>query len=651
MPGGQGAAGLACWDVDASGTCDLASEDRNADGACDANDCSGAVGPAGPAGPQGDVGPMGPIGPQGPQGDIGPIGPQGPQGDVGPQGPVGAVGPQGPQGDDGPQGPVGAVGPQGPQGDIGPAGPQGPQGDIGPQGPVGAVGPQGPQGDVGPQGPVGAVGPQGPQGDVGPQGPVGAVGPQGPQGDIGPAGPQGPVGAVGPQGPQGDIGPQGPAGADGAIGPQGPAGADGAPGPQGPAGAVGPQGPQGPAGSANINGTVNRLVKFAGATTGGDSLLFDNGTSIGLGTAAPGATFHVLSAAAIGMFGQNTNGANDALLGQNTAAAGTGGGAGVVGITQQFSAAAAGVWGQNNHATGTGVVGLGNNQGSTVLTAGSGGAFVGLGTGAFARSTTAGTGQAIYTEQFTDPVRVGFFNGSTFFKINGVGTVSTNVVDVTDPSRQRRITLYAPEAPEILFEDYGSGQLVNGRAHVDLDPRFAGAVLVDARHPLRVFIQLEEDENIVGVVVKNKSARGFDVVERMGGTSNAPFQWHVVANRVDEVLPSGRISRNADARFEEHRGPESVQEATPRGGNGAGASPSPGTPSPAGPGVQLAGAGHPSAAQRGVADVTGRVAPDTAGEPATGDGACTTSNGRSASPLLIALALGFVVRRRRRKPA
>src|SRR5690606_6368569 len=99
-------------------------------------------------------------------------------------------------------------------------------------------------------------------------------------------------------------------------------------------------------------------------------------------------------------------------------------------------------------------------------------------------------------------------------------------------------------------------------------------------HPLRVFIQLEDDENIVGVVVKNKSARGFEVVERMGGRSNARFQWHVVANRADEVLPSGRISRYADIRFEELPPPERTLDAHAE------------TPAPGGP---------PTAASRGPA--------------------------------------------------
>lgn len=108
-------------------------------------------------------------------------------------------------------------------------------------------------------------------GTPGPQGPVGPIGPQGPQGSAGEPG------EAGPAGPQGDIGTQGPAGPAGADGAQGIQGNDG---PQGPAGAAGPQGP---AGSANISGTLNNVIKFTGATTGGNSQIFDNGTNVGIG--------------------------------------------------------------------------------------------------------------------------------------------------------------------------------------------------------------------------------------------------------------------------------------------------------------------------------------------------------------------------------
>jgi hypothetical protein len=97
----------------------------------------------------------------------------------------------------------------------------------------------------------------------------------------------GPIGPTGPQGPQGAKGPTGTTGATGATGPQGPQGLTGPAGPQGPAGATGPQGP---AGSANIAGTTNTVVKFTGATSGGDSQIFDNATSVGVGTSTPAAT-------------------------------------------------------------------------------------------------------------------------------------------------------------------------------------------------------------------------------------------------------------------------------------------------------------------------------------------------------------------------
>ena len=250
----------------------------------------------------------------------------------------------------------------------------------------------------------------------------------------------------------------------------------------------------------------------------------------------------------------NSNAGGDAMWGINSAAAGAGGGSGVVGITSQVNALAAGVFGENTNINGTAVIGAANGVGSTVLPTGSGGAFNGSVTGVYARSTTSGAGQGLYADQFGDVVRVAYWNGSTFFKINGVGTVSTHVKDPTDPSGERRITLHAPESPEIYFMDYGSGQLQNGRAHIDLDARLVGNVQIDTAHPLRVFIQVEDDENIRGVIVKNKRVDGFDVVEISGGTSNATFQWQVVANRADEVLDDGRISRNADARFEEAHG-------------------------------------------------------------------------------------------------
>lgn len=166
-----------CWDVNANGTCDLALEDVNGDGACSAADCGGAPAavrttpePAGEncatGGTKVDVGTDDNRNGVLDAGEIdatfyvcnGATGPQGPAGDAGPQGPAGDAGPQGPEGPQGPAGPEGPQGPQGPAGDAGASGP------AGPAGAPGAPGARGPAGAPGPEGPAGAS--SGPGGKV-----------------------------------------------------------------------------------------------------------------------------------------------------------------------------------------------------------------------------------------------------------------------------------------------------------------------------------------------------------------------------------------------------------------------------------------------------------------------------------------------------
>lgn len=270
-------------------------------GAVGPTGASGVQGPTGLQGLQGLPGPQGPTGLNGADGAIGPQGPQGVQGATGPAGADGATGLQGPAGLDGADGVTGPQGPQGTQGATGPAGADGAVGAQGPAGPTGADGVAGPQGPAGPQGQVGPQGPAGAQGPIGPIGPQGLVGPTGADGAVGPAGPQGPSGLNGADGPIGPQGPQGPQGVQGLPGPAGPAGADGAQGPAGPQGpqgpqglqgsagaqgAQGPQGPQGPAGPVGC-GAANYVVKSNGSSAT-CSQIYDNGSAVGIGTAAPG---------------------------------------------------------------------------------------------------------------------------------------------------------------------------------------------------------------------------------------------------------------------------------------------------------------------------------------------------------------------------
>ena len=159
VPGIAGAAGVACWDLNANGLCDLATEDINTDGLCDALDCKGAQGAQGAQGLQGDPGPAGAAGPQGPQG---PAGADGAMGPVGPQGPIGLTGADGPQGPQGPQGIQGDPGIAGADGvacwDLDASGACEAAEDINGDGACNSLDCKGADGAVGPAGPQGLPG-------------------------------------------------------------------------------------------------------------------------------------------------------------------------------------------------------------------------------------------------------------------------------------------------------------------------------------------------------------------------------------------------------------------------------------------------------------------------------------------------------------
>jgi hypothetical protein len=119
--------------------------------------------------------------------------------------------------------------------------------------------------------------------------------------------------------------------------------------------------------------------------------------------------------------------------------------------------------------------------------------------------------------------------------------------------------MFCPEAPEVLFQDFGTGKLEGGFAHINLDPIFSKNITVNEKHPLRIFIQLEGECN--GVYVTNKTATSFDVKELQNGNSSVAFTWFVTANRSNEVNPeTGEVeSAHVDARFPEGLGPQETK--------------------------------------------------------------------------------------------
>jgi hypothetical protein len=285
---------------------------------------------------------------------------------------------------------------------------------------------------------------------------------------------------------------------------------------------------------------------------GGD-LYVDNGTfmvdastdRVGIGVFAPAAKLQVTQANnATGIYSLSTlNGI--AVYGYNT---GTGEGGRFVGANMDPGG---GWW----FCFGTGATACGGNESNFAGAAGTYAGGVGVGSAGVARmdavTTTDHTGGLFITSTSTGSnVRamsaVGADINGTVFKIAGFGTVSTLVQDLEGKIR----IMHAPETPEALFQDYGKGKLNNGEAYIKLDPIFSKNIIVDDKHPLRVFIQLRGD--CKGTYVTAESEKGFKVKELMGGRSNTEFYWTVTANRKDEMI-GGQISKYQDLRFEPMR--------------------------------------------------------------------------------------------------
>jgi hypothetical protein len=87
-----------------------------------------------------------------------------------------------------------------------------------------------------------------------------------------------------------------------------------------------------------------------------------------------------------------------------------------------------------------------------------------------------------------------------------------------------------------VIEDYGEAQMVNGAAHVALDPSFADTITSSS--PYLVFVTPDADTK--GLYVTNKTMTGFDVRESSGGRSNLAFDYRIVAH-----LANGHYDRMA----------------------------------------------------------------------------------------------------------
>lgn len=108
----------------------------------------------------------------------------------------------------------------------------------------------------------------------------------------------------------------------------------------------------------------------------------------------------------------------------------------------------------------------------------------------------------------------------------GKGHVVADVKNfrVPNPRNEAEDIYYASlEGPEAGAYVRGTGRLVNGKAHITLPEHFQD-VTVSEGETVQVTPNSELSE---GLAVKNKSNKGFDVVELRGAKGNYEFDWEV----------------------------------------------------------------------------------------------------------------------------
>lgn len=118
----------------------------------------------------------------------------------------------------------------------------------------------------------------------------------------------------------------------------------------------------------------------------------------------------------------------------------------------------------------------------------------------------------------------GTINGVTSIKISGTGTVA----EIVPTQDHGRITMTCPESPEYWYQDYGTVQLVNGQAHVALDPILKDIIFVNDENPLRVFCTPVDMLEFNGIAVTNRDSTGFDLVELNGGSHSGTLDYQLV---------------------------------------------------------------------------------------------------------------------------
>ncbi|MDH5405956.1 MAG: hypothetical protein OEZ30_06585 [Candidatus Aminicenantes bacterium] len=202
------------------------------------------------------------------------------------------------------------------------------------------------------------------------------------------------------------------------------------------------------------------------------------------------------------------------------------------------------LYAENSHGEGFAVWGKAtHSSGATFGVRGQNSSPLGYGVYGFATAVS-GVNYGVYGITYSTSGYAGYFKGRVH--VTGNLTVDGAKTCVQPIDNGKKVLLYAMESPEIWFEDFGSAQLVNGQAVVQLESVFTQA----ANTGISYFVFLTPIGEWKGLYISRQDKDSFEVREQGGGTSSINFYYRIVAKRrgYEEV------------RFEEFTEPEQPPE-------------------------------------------------------------------------------------------
>jgi hypothetical protein len=115
------------------------------------------------------------------------------------------------------------------------------------------------------------------------------------------------------------------------------------------------------------------------------------------------------------------------------------------------------------------------------------------------------------------------YGNGNFAIVNGTKSASVG----TSKGNQ---LLYCIESPEVWFEDFGTGKLVNGEVEIKLDELFLETVVIDENHPM--IVTITPMGNCNGMYVE-PGTTSFKVKELGNGNSSVAFSYRITCKRMN----------------------------------------------------------------------------------------------------------------------